>query len=125
MATIFSEKQQELFEIGRERGLDISIYAKEEFSYDQMYEVMCALIELNNPDLVRKYATTEYTAKQMNEIYYGCIEGLDVSSFDKPNIPAKKMEELRLRQEVVEGLICNPHFCTACDDKTHCERRLV
>ena len=122
---MFSEKQQGLIEVGKDIGVDTSIYAKPEFSYEQMYEILYALDQLNNPELVKKYAKPEYSAEQMSEIYYGCIEGLDVSPFDKPNIPAKKMEELRLRQEVVEGLICNPRFCTACDDKTHCKKRLA
>lgn len=122
---MFTEKEQELIDIGKEKGLDTNIYANPCFSYEQMYEILFALDQLNNPELVKQYAKPEYSAEQMSEIYYGCIEGLDVSSFDKPNIPAKKMEELRLRQEVVEGLICNPRFCTACDDKTHCERRLA
>ena len=62
---IFTRKQQEQIDIGKERGIDTSIYAKPRFSHKQMEQIRMGLED--NLD-VSKYASPKYSYSQMDEI---------------------------------------------------------
>ena len=64
----FYEKQKEVIIIGLEQNLDVSIYAK-----------------------------TEYEWEQMEEIREGLENNLDISLYATPEVSTLKMEEIRLK----------------------------
>ena len=64
---IFNEDQIDQLQLGFEKNLDVSIYAKPEFSKSQMY-------------LIRK----------------GLEDGSDVSSYANPKLSWTKMKEIRI-----------------------------
>lgn len=63
----FDNFQLSTIKNGINKGLDVSIYAKPEYNWEQMYE-----------------------------IYKGLINGLDVTSYADPKIPYMKMAEIRI-----------------------------
>lgn len=73
--------------------IDISILLKNNFNYDQMYQVLLGLIENLNVSL---YAKEEYNFYQMFEIRSGLIEKIDVSSYLNPRLNHLQMHEIRM-----------------------------
>lgn len=73
----FDYNQMGQIALGLEKGLDISIYAKPEFSSRQMPEIRMGLKHEIDVSL---YTNPEFTRFQMEEIRMGLEKGLDVSS---------------------------------------------
>lgn len=113
----FNDAQMREIHSGLEENLDVTIYAKPEFTSDQMAEIrqgldgkldvtIYAKLEYTRDQMVeirlgleRKldvtiYAKPEYTWDQMAEIRRGLVENLDVSIYAKPEYDAYQMKEI-------------------------------
>ena len=89
----FDEKQIWQIEMGITRSkVDVSIYAKPEFDWQQMDVIKAALI--NKVD-VSWYAKKEFSYEQMRELQIALIEGMDVSGYAKPEISSGLMFDRR------------------------------
>lgn len=88
----FSRNQIEQIEAGRKEGLDVSIYAKEEFTAMHMHQIRMGLLEGLS---VEKYADSVYDWFQMEEIRKGLREGVDVEIYASPEISYEKMRQVR------------------------------
>ena len=84
----FGKYQQEEILIGLEEKLDVSIYAKKEFNWEQMIQIREGL--KNNID-VSIYAKTDFTGGQMFYIRSGLEDNLDVSVYAKPEYSWREM----------------------------------
>ena len=76
----FNELQQEQIKLGLEKQLDVSIYAKKDFTWEQMEEIRLGL-EANLNVLI--YANPEYTWEQMVKIREGLEKNVDISIYAK------------------------------------------
>ena len=76
----FNLKQEEQIFLGEKKGLDVSLYAKPEFTWDQMQESEI-LLGLESNVNVSIYADPEYDFNQMGEIREGLEQDLDVSLY--------------------------------------------
>lgn len=92
-------EEDELIEIeeGLRNGLDVSVYAKPCFDFQQMYEIRKGM-QFIGVD-VSIYADAKYTGNQMHEIREGLENGIDVSSYLDPNLDWFDMEQIRLELE--------------------------
>lgn len=88
----FSKDQIDEIEIGIQKGLKVSYYAKKEFLAIQMHQIRLGLEEKL---AVNKYASTEYDWLQMEEIRKGLKSGVDVSKFAYPKMSYEVMRQLR------------------------------
>ena len=88
----FQELQQQEILKGLKANLDISIYAKEEFDWKQMWQIRLGL--KNNLD-VSIYAKLEYNGDKMEQIRLGLEDNLDVSIYIKQEFNAYQMREIR------------------------------
>lgn len=88
----FSSNQIKQIELGKKQHLDVSVYAKPEYSSMSMEEIREALSE-NLP--IQSYVNTEYDWLQIREIRKGLREGLDISVYASKDIPYEKMRQLR------------------------------
>lgn len=88
----FTRNQLEQIEAGRQEGLDVSVYAKEEYTAMHMHQIRMGLLE-GLP--VEKYANPDYDWFQMEEIRKGLREGVDIEFYASPNIPYEKMRQMR------------------------------
>lgn len=88
----FLQDQIDEIEIGLQKGLKVSHYAKKEFMAIQMRQIRLGLEE-NLP--VAKYAKPEYDWFQMEEIREGLKEGLDVSKYADPKMSYEIMRQIR------------------------------
>lgn len=88
----FSKDQIDEIEIGIQKGLKISYYAKKEFLAIQMHQIRLGLEENL---AVGKYANPEYDWFQMGEIREGLREGLDVSKYADPGLSYEIMRQIR------------------------------
>ena len=78
--------------LGIIEGIDVSYFAKIEYSWLQMQEIRLGLksgIEVN------WYLNPNFTEKQMEQIRLGLIEKMDVSWYNNPKISAQRMEQIR------------------------------
>lgn len=89
---VFTRNQMEQIETGRKEGLDVSIYAKEEYTAMHMHQIRMGLLE-GLP--VEKYASPDYDWFQMEEIRKGLREDVDVGLYASPQIPYEKMRQMR------------------------------
>ena len=64
----FEESQQEVIKIGLKENVDVSIYAKKEFNWEQMMEIL-----------------------------WGLKDNLDVSLYTEPDLSDEQMRENRLK----------------------------
>ena len=87
----FDKNQQQII-IGLEEKIDVSIYAKKEFTWDQMQQIILGL--LLNVD-VSVYAKTDFDKHQMSEIMLGLEENLDVSIYANPEYSWRNMRKIR------------------------------
>ena len=95
----FLKDQIDEIEIGIQKGLNISYYAKKEFLAIQMRQIRLGLEE--NLDAV-KYAKPEYDWFQMEEIREGLKAGLDISKYADPRMSYEIMREIR--KGLAEGI---------------------
>jgi len=88
----FDKEQQIEIKIGLNEGLDVSWYAKKEFSDGDMYLIRIGLED----DLdVSCYATEKYNTKQKVEILVGLRDGLDISKYANPKLTDEEMNKIR------------------------------
>lgn len=84
----FNKYQVRLIRQGLKDGLDVSIYAKPNLSFEQMREIVHGL---NYGFDMTKYASGDYSEDQISQIIFGLVEGLDVSEYDDVKMSAKRM----------------------------------
>jgi len=99
----FDKEQQREIKIGLNEGLDVSWYAKKEFSDGDMYLIRIGLED----DLdVSWYATERFDTRQKVEIHSGLKQGLDVSKYANPKLTDEEMNKIRekLMKEYEENI---------------------
>ena len=89
----FQELQQQEILKGLKANLDISIYAKEEFDWQQMWQIKLGLEKKIDVSI---YAKLEYNGNKMEQIRLGLEDNLDVSIYIKPELNEYQMREIRL-----------------------------
>ena len=89
----FDEYQQLEITEGLEDNLDVSIYAKPEYSSLQMLKIKEGLKQ--NLD-VSKYANSEYHWTQMEQIRLGLKDNLDVSVYARKDFHHWQMGKIRI-----------------------------
>ena len=88
---VFGLDQLEQIKRGLEFEVDVSLYAKPQFSKQQMMEIMNGLrLGLN----VSWYADPAFSLDQMETIKGGLEDGLDVSLYAKPELPVEEMDRI-------------------------------
>ena len=90
----FNKNQQGQIRLGLGKNIDISIYAKKEFSTWKMHHIREGLD-------VSIYAKPEFNIKQMGEIRYGLMNGVDVSKYADSKLLYKEM--MKIRWELQNG----------------------
>ena len=95
----FLKDQIDEIEIGIQKGLNVTYYAKKEFLAIQMRQMRLGLEENL---AVAKYAKPEYDWFQMEEIREGLKAGLDVSKYANPQMSYEVMREIR--QGLTQGI---------------------
>lgn len=94
--TKFNEKQKIEIERGINDCLNVSLFAKPEYTAKQMHEIVDGLLlDLD----VSWYLDKRFNAKQMSYIKYGLILDKDVSLFANPRISGKKMQDILEKME--------------------------
>lgn len=88
----YSRHQLEQIKLGRDAGLDTSIYENPAFDIMQMRQIRLGMEEHIDVSL---YAKTEYASFQMEEIRKGILNKVDVSVYASPKIPYEKMRQIR------------------------------
>lgn len=107
---------------GLEEGLDISVFAKPEYSFDQMREIRLGMSSGVNfllycvPEMhyskmkaireglmhgvssveVKRYLNSTYNGPQLAQIFNGLIAGYNVKVYDNPSFTAQQMLEIYL-----------------------------
>ena len=88
----FDKEQQREIKIGLNEGLDVSWYAKKDFSDGDMYLIRMGLED----DLdVSWYANERFDTRQRVEIFAGLREGLDISKYANPKLTDEEMNKIR------------------------------
>ena len=88
----FDKKQKKLIIEGLQENLNIFLYAKTKYRWEQMAHLKAGLKK--NLD-ISIYANPEFNNFQMNEIRLGLQDGLDVSVYAKPEIDCGQMKKIR------------------------------
>ena len=88
----FDSKQKKLIVEGLQENLNVFLYAKKEYSWDQMAHLKAGLKK--NLD-ISIYANPYFNNFQMNEIRLGLQDDLDVSIYAKPEMDFKEMKKIR------------------------------
>ena len=88
----FDKKQKKLIIEGLQENLNVFLYAKTKYSWEQMAHLKAGLKK--NLD-ISIYANPEFNNFQMNEIRLGLQDGLDVSVYAKPEIDCGQMKKIR------------------------------
>ena len=89
----FHYYKQEEISSGIDKGVDISIYAKDEYNWKQMAEIREGLERNLN---VSVYKNSNYHWTQMQEIRLGLLDNLDTSVYANPKIDYEEMKKIRL-----------------------------
>ena len=87
----FDREQLRQIRIGREKGVDVSVYARPEFDWMQMGEIRKGLEKGMD---VSAYARPELSAEQMFIVRQGMAAGLDPSVYAKPEFNAEQMRQI-------------------------------
>lgn len=95
----FAKNQLEEIKLGKEEGLDTSVYAKPEYTSIHMHEIRKGLEE-KLP--VERYLNPEYDWLQMKEIRKGLEEKVNIDLYASPEIPYEKMK--LIREALTEGI---------------------
>lgn len=90
--TRFDEKQKQALRDGLENGLDISVYAKPEYNYDQMEQIRKGLEQKLDVSI---YANPKFDWQQMREIRKGLEENLNASMYANPYFDWQRMSQFR------------------------------
>ena len=89
----FDKQQKKLIIEGLQENLNVLLYAKTKYSWNQMAHLKAGLKK--NLD-ISIYANPDFNNFQMNEIRLGLQDGLDVSIYAKPDLDFKEMKKIRL-----------------------------
>lgn len=89
----YSDAQIDELSVGKNAGLDISVYEDPKLSSMQMYQLRLGLESGLN---MRPYADGSFDWFQIEEIRKGLEDGLDVSRYAKPDMSSECMQEMRL-----------------------------
>lgn len=81
---------------GLEHGLNVSVYAKTEYNWQQMREIRLGMEYMID---IEQYTNPYLSWRQMRKIRLGLEEGLDVSYYRSPMYTAQEMEKRRIRLE--------------------------
>lgn len=101
----FSQNQLREINEGRAAGLDVSVYAKEEYTAMHMEQIRLGMMD-GLP--VEKYADPAFDWFQMQEIRIGMKEGIEYKRYAKPEIPYAKMREMR--KGLIVGIDFTPYL---------------
>lgn len=101
----FVRNQIKQIEQGRQEGLDVSIYARPEFTSMHMQQIRMGLLD---GLAVEKYADPSYDWFQMEEIRKGMLEGINIEGYASPEIPYEKMRQVR--KGLMEGVDLVPYL---------------
>lgn len=101
----FSQNQLREINEGRKAGLDVSIYAKEEYTVMHMEQIRLGMMD-GLP--VERYANPEFDWFQMQEIRIGMKDGVDYERYAKPEIPYAKMRQMR--KGLMAGIDYTPYL---------------
>jgi uncharacterized protein (DUF342 family) len=101
----YSQDQIEEILLGRQGGVDTSLYSDPSFFALEMRQIRLGLLE-QLP--VKIYASPQFDWFQMEEIRKGLLNKIDVSSYANPDIPYDKMRQIRLGLE--EGCDLSPYI---------------
>ena len=88
----FIDKEKEEILKGLQAGLDVSIYAKKEYSWDQMREIR---LGLKSGVDVSTYANPEYNSKKMQKKRLRLENKIDISAFVVSNYKEKTMKLIK------------------------------
>ena len=88
----FDKKQKKLIVEGLQENLNVFLYAKTKYSWDQMAHLKAGLKK--NLD-ISIYANPDFNNFQMNEIRLGLQDGLDASIYAKTDLDFKEMKKIR------------------------------
>ena len=89
----FDKQQKKLIIEGLQENLNVFLYAKTKYSWNQMAHLKAGLKK--NID-ISIYANPDFNNFQMNEVRLGLQDGLDVSIYAKTEIDFKEMKKIRL-----------------------------
>ena len=67
----FDKNQQQVIIVGLEEKIDVSIYAKKEYNWEQMNEIRFGLLDNVN---VLEYANSKYSWQEMRKIRIKLVE---------------------------------------------------
>lgn len=96
------EQQQEIF-LGKEDGLDVSLYSNPEFNYLQMEQIRMGIKDKID---VSSYAEPTYTYETMKQIRLSLYSSIDLKPYLARGFVDDELEEIRLSLE--EGLLIDP-----------------
>lgn len=125
---IFNPQQIEQLKLGKQHGVDITVYANKALSAEQMCEIRKGLESKVNVKLyadprfsvtqmkrlraemeagydVSPWANPAYSIAQMTQIKLGVLAGIDISLYANPKTTAEEMSEIRMRLEA--GIWCD------------------
>ncbi|UUD34813.1 hypothetical protein NPA07_03250 [Mycoplasmopsis caviae] len=105
----FDNHRIEMIKLGVAQNLDVTIYAKEEFNWDQMNQIRSGL---RNKLDVSKYADPKFKGDQMREIKTGLRLGLNVDIYARPEFDFLQMMFIRdgIEQKISVAYYARPEF---------------
>lgn len=117
---IFNDRQIKELQLGKQKRLDIRVYANPSLSAEQMHELREGMekginvrsfafpeytpdamrmyvLDLENKQDIRQYLSPKYNIEQLFQLSLAVEEGVDISKISNPKMPATDMEEIRER----------------------------
>lgn len=89
----YKKAQKQEIKIGREQGLDISVYANPEFNWLQMEQIRTGLKDKIDASI---YADPKYSYETMRQIRLGLYSSIDLMPYVKRGFIEEDLEEIRL-----------------------------
>lgn len=89
----YKKAQKQEIKIGREQGLDISVYANPEFNWLQMEQIRTGLKDKIDASI---YADPKYSYETMRQIRLGLYSSIDLMPYVKRGFIEGDLEEIRL-----------------------------
>lgn len=89
----YKKAQKQEIKIGREQGLDISVYANPEFNWLQMEQIRTGLKDKIDASV---YADPKYSYETMRQIRLGLYSSIDLMPYVKRGFIEEDLEEIRL-----------------------------
>lgn len=89
----YKKAQKQEIKIGKEQGLDISVYANPEFNWLQMEQIRTGLKDKIDASV---YADPKYSYETMRQIRLGMYSSIDLMPYVKRGFIEEDLEEIRL-----------------------------